>query len=73
MKRLKERVEKRESDLLTRYGFDDPAGFFKQFQWLNGIVVWKREETEVNASTRLWANPQARRPLPSAVVSLLAA
>ena len=73
MKRLKERMEKREGDLLSRFGFADPSDFFKQFQWLNGIVVWKHEELEVGKGKSLWANPQARRPLPAEIASLLMA
>jgi hypothetical protein len=67
MKRLKERMEQREGDLLPRFGFADPSGFFKQFQWLSGILVWKNQEE----GKSLWVNPQARRPLPAAVVTLL--
>jgi hypothetical protein len=73
MKRLKERMEQRESDFPARFGFADPAGFFKQFQWLSGIVVWKSQEQEMGEGKSLWANPQARRPLPAAMASLLMA
>lgn len=69
MKRLKERVEQRDGGLLSRFGFADPSGFFKQFQWLSGIMVWKPAEE----GKSLWANPQARHPLPAAIVSLLTA
>lgn len=70
MKRLKERVEERDGDLLKRFGFGgDPSGFFKQFQWLSGILVWN---THGGESVRgLWENPQARRSLSSAGVSLM--
>jgi hypothetical protein len=71
MKRLKERAEQREGNLLSRFGFADPSGFFKQFQWLSGIVVWKSQEPEAGKS--LWINPQARRPLPAEIASLLMA
>lgn len=57
MKRLKLIVEKREDELLQRHGFDDPAGFFKRFQWLSAIVLWPAGD--------VWTNPQARRPLPA--------
>jgi hypothetical protein len=73
MKRLKERMEQREGALLSRFGFADPSGFFKQFQWLSGIVVWQSEEQERGIGKSLWANPQARRPLPAALASLLIA
>lgn len=71
MKRLKARIEQRESDLLSRFGFAEPAGFFKQFQWLSGILVWKREGDAGGNGKSLWANPQVRRPLPAPIVSLL--
>jgi len=71
MKRLKERVEQREGDLLARFGFTDPSDFFKQFQWLSGIVVWKSQEHALGTGKSLWTNPQARRPLPTEMVSLL--
>lgn len=73
MKRLKERIEQREGELLSRFGFADPSGFFKQFQWLSGILVWKIDEHGKGMGTSLWANPQARRPLPAELASLLSA
>jgi hypothetical protein len=71
MKRLKERMEQRDGELMSRFGFADPSGFFKQFQWLSGIVVWTREEHTMGAGKSLWTNPQARRPLPADIVSFL--
>jgi hypothetical protein len=71
MKRLKERMEQREVALLSRFGFAGPSGFFKQFQKLSGIVVWTSQEYEMGQGRFLWANPQAKRPLPAAIASLL--
>ena len=68
MKRLKAQIEQREGDFLSRFGFSDRSGFFKQFQRLGGILVWKCEEHEVENS--LWTNPQAKHPIPAAVVTL---
>ncbi|HLK61303.1 MAG TPA: hypothetical protein VKU00_32435 [Chthonomonadaceae bacterium] len=73
MQRLKERIEKREGELLSRWGFAVPADFFKQFQRLSGIVVWQREEHAMGEGKGLWVNPQARRPLPTEIVALLKA
>jgi hypothetical protein len=73
MKRLKERMEKREVDLLSRFGFAEPSDFLKQFQWLSGIVVWKGQHHETGKGKSVWANPQAKRPLPAAIASLLIA
>ena len=70
MRRLKVRMEGREAELLKRFGFDGPAGFFKQFQWLSGIVVW-RGEAESGAGKSVWLNRQARRPLTPAFISIL--
>jgi hypothetical protein len=69
MKRLKRQVEQRESDLLPRFGFGGRSDFFKQFQWLSGIVVWSRPDH--GALKTVWTNPAARRPLPAAVARLL--
>lgn len=63
MKRLKERVERRDIELLSRFGYAGPAPFFKHFQWLSGILVWR--------GGGVWANPQARRAVPAEVVPLL--
>lgn len=71
MKRLKRRVEQRESDFLSHDEFDDPSGFFKQFQWLNGIVFSAVPETEDTPQTAIWINPQSRYPLPSDIRTLL--
>jgi hypothetical protein len=70
MKSLKRRVERREGDLLARVGCDDPADFFKQFQWLNGIVLCA---STAPAGAVLWINPQARTPLTSDLQRLLKA
>ena len=71
MKRLKGWVEQRDSVLLSRFGFAEPCGFFKQFQWLNGILVWKSQGDVSGQEKNLWANSQAKRPLLAAVASLL--
>ena len=71
MKSLKRRVEQRESELLSRARCSDPADFYKQFQWLNGIVFCFPANQGDSAETILWINPQARNPLPSDIHSLL--
>lgn len=63
MRRLKERVERRDTELLTRFGYADPAAFFKAFQWLSGIVPWK--------GGGVWVNPQTRRQVPAEIIALL--
>ena len=71
MKRLKERMEQREGDFPSRYGFADASGFFKQFQWLSAIAVWNSPDHETENGRCVWSNPQTRRPLPAVIVSLL--
>jgi hypothetical protein len=72
MKSLKRRVEKRDNDLLSRVGFNDPADFYKQFQWLNGIVLCSpSEEQEGSPKTIVWTNPQSRHPLPPDIHAIL--
>lgn len=71
MKTLKRRVEQREEALLSRLDVADPASFFKQFQWLHGIVVCAPTEPGGSAATILWINTQSRYPLPPAIRRLL--
>jgi hypothetical protein len=71
LKRMKEQIECRDGDRLSRFGFADPSSFFKQFQWLSGIAVWERPKRETGQGPGLWNNPQARRPLPKEIASLL--
>jgi hypothetical protein len=70
MKRLKERVERRDGELLARIGFAEPAEFLKSFRRLSGIMVWPHEP-----STRsvLWLNPEARPAISAPVAARLAA
>lgn len=68
MKRLKEQMERRDNAFLSRFGFADPADFFKQFQRLSGILLWKQEEHERGTGKSLWVNPQARHPLPPSLI-----
>lgn len=71
MKSLKQRVEQRESELLSRSEFSDPSGFFKQFQWLNGILLCTPCASGDRPQTVLWTNPQSRYSLPPDIRILL--
>ncbi len=71
MMRLKQQAEQRDPELLTRTGFKDPRGFFKQFQWLNGIILWHSHEQAQSSPILAWINPQARYCLPAEVHLLL--
>lgn len=71
MKSLKRRVEQREGELLSRVECNDPSDFYKQFQWLNGIVLCSPLEQEDRPKTVVWTNSQSRYPLPSDIHVLL--
>jgi hypothetical protein len=74
MKSLKRRVERREDELLSRVAFNDPSDFYKQFQWLNGIVLRSASEPSEpgdSEKTIVWTNPQSRYPLPAEIHSIL--
>jgi hypothetical protein len=64
MKSLKRRVEQREGELLPRVEFNAPSDFYKQFQWLNGIVLCSPSEQGDSPKTVVWTNSQSRYPLP---------
>lgn len=71
MMRLKQQAEQPDKELLSRLGFQDSKGFFKQFRWLNGIVLWRPHEQTQSSPTLAWINPQARYCLPVEVHALL--
>ena len=71
MKLLKRRVEQREAELLSRVEWNDPSDFYKQFQWLNGIVLCSFSEQGDSPKTVVWVNSQSRYPLPPDIHVLL--
>ena len=71
MKSLKRRVEQRDNELLSRVAFNDPTEFYKQFQWLNGIVLCSASEQQGSPQTIVWTNAQSRHPLPPDIHALL--
>jgi hypothetical protein len=74
MKSLKRRVERREAELLSRVAFNDPSDFYKQFQWLNGIVLCSPSEPSEQgdiSKTIVWTNSQSRHPLPPDIQVML--
>jgi hypothetical protein len=73
MKALKRRVERRDGELLSRIGCDDPADFFKQYQWLNGIALCSPVEPGDRPRPVVWTNPQSREPLPPDIRGVLQA
>lgn len=70
MKSLKRRVEQPEGELPVRDEFSAPSDFYKQFQWLNGIVLYSLSE-QGEQRTIVWTNPQSRYPLPPDIQVIL--
>lgn len=82
---LKRGVEQRDPALNARYGFTKPADFLHQYQRLSALVIQSfRTLADDPASAPptsaaptptqpvlWWANPDARHPLPSAIVTQL--
>jgi hypothetical protein len=64
MARLKERAERKDGEFLARKGFDGSQDFFKHYQRLSAILVRSAWNRDADTPTVLWANPQARHPLP---------
>lgn len=63
MMRLPQRAGQRDSALWQRYGFEDRAAFFQQFQRLSEVLV-RGAQLEADSQPAAWINPQARLPLP---------
>ena len=64
MLHLKLRAEQHDPRILSRHGFRDPADFFKHFQRLSAVAL---RDMHADGVAALWANPQAKHPLPSAI------
>jgi hypothetical protein len=83
MQALKRGVEGRDPALYARYGFTKPADFLHQYLRLSALVIQTlRAPVDDLASAAptpsaltppvlWWANPDARHPLPSAIVTAL--
>ena len=71
MKSLKRRVEQRDGERLSHVDFNDPSDFYKQFQWLNGIVLCSPSEQRDSPKTIVWTNSQSRNPLPPDIHRIL--
>ncbi|MCW3096883.1 MAG: hypothetical protein JWL77_2501 [Chthonomonadaceae bacterium] len=73
MKLLKRRVDQRDGNLLAHVEFNDPSDFYKQFQWLNGIVLCSPTTQGHRPKTVVWTNSQSRYPLPPNIQVILQA
>lgn len=63
MLRLQQRVETNDPGVLQRHRFRDRADFFRQYQRLSELLV-RGTMLHADAPVAVWANPQARHPLP---------
>jgi len=71
LRRLQLRVERGEPALLERYGFRDPADFFKHYRRLSALVA--RPWPPNDGTPTLWLNGQTTHPLPDRIRGLLLA
>lgn len=69
MKRLLQRVEAGDEALLARHTIADRADFFAGWLRLSGVLV--RAARAGAAASQLWANRQAKHPLPRDLAALL--
>lgn len=71
LRRLQLRVERGAPALLARYGFRDPAAFFKHYRRLSALVArpWPPDD----GTPTLWVNGQATHPVPDRVRAVLVA
>ncbi len=70
MLRLQQRAEHNDSTLLQRHRFRDRADFFHQYQRLSEMLV-RRPHLSLGEPMIVWVNPQAKRPLPTKVRTVL--
>ena len=66
---IKQRAERNDSGLVQRYGFQDRADFFAHYGRLSEVFV--RGPHPYTGEVVEWLNPQAKRPLPAKVRTVL--
>jgi hypothetical protein len=64
---IKEKAEWKDAAFYKRQGFTSPSDFFKQFERLSAIALYKNGSEQ----TKLWSNVQARVKLPDGAVNFL--
>lgn len=69
--RLRERAERKEASLFSRYGFVNTADFFKYYRRLSGVLVRSVGKQDGTAHSILWANNQAKHLIPSPIRMIL--
>jgi hypothetical protein len=70
MLRIQQRAEVKDSTLWQRYGFRERADFFRHYQRLSEVLV-RGSQLQADQPLSVWANPQAKHPLPSKVRTAL--
>jgi len=71
MERLRERAERKEDSLFSRYGFVNAADFFKYYLRLSGVLVRSAGKQDGTADAILWVNSQAKHPIPNPIRMIL--
>jgi hypothetical protein len=67
---LQQRAERNDPTFLQKHGFQNRADFFQHYQRLSEVLV-RAPHFEAAKSIVTWINPQAKRPLPSKVRTVL--
>lgn len=68
---LRERAERRDPLVIGRHDLADTSDFFKYYIRLSGVLLRSGHDREPSRLLALWANPQAKHPLPPALKTLL--
>lgn len=68
---LRQRAERGDPLVIGRHDLADTADFFKYYLRLSGVVLRAARDREPSRLLALWANPQAKQPLPPPLKTLL--
>ena len=71
MQSIKSRVEGKDPTFYAHSDYTNPAGFYKDFLHLSGLLLWW-DETETGKGMQYWVNKQARPALDEKVLRLAA-
>ena len=68
---LRQRAERGDPLVIGRHDLADTSDFFKYYFRLSGVVLRAARDGEPSRLLALWANPQAKHPLPPPLKTLL--
>jgi len=68
---LKARAERKDAQFFSRKGFSGAPEFFRQFHQLSGIIVRGLSPWQADTRPILWANAQAKQPIPPDLRTIL--